>query len=88
MSKRRMNRRQFMRTSATATAGAAVVATGAVTAVTTDAWAVSKGLEAHTAKTLLKMARDLFPHDSISDVHYMTVIDSLDGKALRQIIFC
>ncbi len=83
MSKGRMNRRQFMQTSATATAGAAVLASGAVSALSTDAWAASKGLDAHTAKTLLTMARDLFPHDNISNVHYMPVVDSLDDKAAK-----
>jgi len=31
--------------------------------------------------TLLKMTRDLYPHDRVGDVHYAKVVEGLDQKA-------
>jgi len=83
MSRSGMNRRQFLHTSAVATAGAATaVATGTMLVDPKGAWAMTlQALDAHTAMTLVRVAREIYPHDRLGDVHYAKVIEGLDGKA-------
>ena len=38
-------------------------------------------LDEHSAKTLLRMTRDLYPHDTLSDMYYAGVVGALDGEA-------
>ena len=46
------------------------------------AWALSTtALDAHTAQTLLVMARQLFPHDRLGDQYYATVVEAVDKQA-------
>ena len=46
------------------------------------AWALSTtAIDAHTAQTLLVMARQLFPHDRLGDQYYAAVVDALDKQA-------
>ena len=46
------------------------------------AWALSTtALDAHTAQTLLVMARQLFPHDRLGDQYYATVVEAIDKQA-------
>ncbi len=40
-----------------------------------------EALDQSTARTLVSVARAMYPHDSIPDVHYERVVASLDGKA-------
>ena len=40
-----------------------------------------QALDEHTATTLVKVARDLYPHDRLGDIYYAKVVESLDGKA-------
>ena len=82
MSSRGMNRRQFLQTSGTAAAGAAAVASGAVLMAPDGAWALEMTtLGEHEAKTLLAMTRDLYPHDTLSDMYYAGVVGALDADA-------
>ena len=81
MSQSGMNRRQFLQTTAVTAAGAAA-ATGTILADPKGAWAVSlQALDEHTATTLVKVARELYPHDRLGDIYYAKVVESLDGKA-------
>ena len=46
------------------------------------AWALSTtAIDAHTAQTLLAMARQLFPHDRLGDQYYAAVVDAVDKQA-------
>jgi len=46
------------------------------------AWAMSTtAIDAHTAQTLLAMARQLFPHDRLGDQYYAAVVDAVDKQA-------
>jgi hypothetical protein len=46
------------------------------------AWSLSTtAIDAHTAQTLLVMARQLFPHDRLGDQYYAAVVDAVDKRA-------
>jgi hypothetical protein len=83
MSHSGMNRRQFLQTSAVTAAGAATAAgTGTILVDPKGAWAMSlQALDEHTAMTLVRVAREMYPHDRLGDVYYAKVVESLDGKA-------
>ena len=85
MSRSGMNRRQFLQTTAVTTAGAAAAAgTGTILIDPKGAWAMSlQMLDEHTATTLVKVARELYPHDRLGDIYYAKVVESLDGKAVK-----
>ena len=78
-----MNRRRFLRITGGTAAGAAMISAGVgLTAASRGAWALAlESLDAHQGETLLKVARHVFPHDTLDDVYYAGVVQSLDGKA-------
>lgn len=76
----RYSRRTFLKGAASA-APAAAIAAGTGLSIT-DAWAEDgQALTAPQLKTLVKMARDVYPHDFIGDVYYITAIKPWDKKA-------
>lgn len=83
MKRRAMNRRRFLHLTGGSAAGAAMLASGVgLTAVSPGAWALAlSSLDPHQGKTLLKVARHVFPHGTLDDVYYAGVVESLDGKA-------
>ena len=83
MSTKGINRRQFLQTSSLVIAGAAVVSsTGTMLFDPTGAWAISTTtLDEHTAMTLVKMCRYLYPHDAIEDTQYSKIVEEFDKKA-------
>ncbi len=75
MSKKGMNRRQFLHTSGLATAGVAAVASGAVLMAPDGAWALQlSALDAHAGQTILTMSRRIYPHDGLGDMCYAKVV--------------
>src|SRR5215831_10248082 len=74
------NRRDFLCTTGFVAVG---LATGGSIILAPDyAWAMSTtAIDAHTAQTLLVMARELFPHDRLGDQYYASVVDALDKQA-------
>ncbi|MCW5627165.1 MAG: gluconate 2-dehydrogenase subunit 3 family protein [Burkholderiales bacterium] len=75
-----LSRRDFMRSGAAVASAGALAAGGLLTSP--DGWAASlKVLDAAEAKTLLRMTRDLYPHDRLDDSIYMQAIDGLDASA-------
>ena len=78
-----MNRRRFLQVSGGTAAGAAMLAAGVtLTATPSGAWALEvTTLDQHQAMTLLKVARQVFPHKTLADVYYTSVVQSLDAKA-------
>ncbi len=89
MKNKRINRRQFLRTSGLAIAGmAAAGSTGALVLDPAQAWALStKALDEHTTKTLIAMSRYLYPHATIADEQYGKTIEGFDQKAKKDRAF-
>jgi hypothetical protein len=76
------SRRIFMRGAATAVPTVAIAASVGLSIE--DAWAVeSTALAPSTMKTLVKVARDIYPHDFLGDVYYINAIKPWDGKAAK-----
>jgi hypothetical protein len=68
---------------AAAIAPVAAVATSAGLGIA-DAWAAdATTLAPATLKTLVKVARDTYPHDFLADSYYITAIKPWDGKAAK-----
>jgi len=83
MSQSTMDRRRFLKLTGSSAAGATMLAAGVgLTAMPSGAWALEvEALDQHQGATLLKVARHVFPHDTLADVYYAGVVQSLDGKA-------
>jgi hypothetical protein len=82
MSKKGMNRRQFLQTSSLAIAGAAVAGSTGAIFDPNKAWAIpTTTLDQHTAMTLVKMCRHLYPHNEIGDSYYTKIVEEFDEKA-------
>jgi Pyruvate/2-oxoacid:ferredoxin oxidoreductase gamma subunit len=74
----KISRRTLLRTGSV-TAAAAMAPAAAVTG---KVWAAEPvAVSADTHATLVRMARDIYPHDKLSDQYYATVIDGLDAAA-------
>ncbi len=83
MSKKGMNRRQFLQSSGLTIAGTVVAGSmGAILPKTAEALAkLTATLDEHTAMTLEKMCRHVYPHDEIGDSYYAKIIEGFDEKA-------
>jgi len=68
-----------------ATAAVPIVAVATNTGVgISDAWAEEATALSPTAlKTLVKVARDIYPHDMLVDSYYITAVKPFDGKAAK-----
>jgi len=76
------SRRIFLQ-GAAAAAPVVAVATSAGLSVE-EAWADdATALAPSTLKTLVKVARDIYPHDFLVDSYYITAIKPWDGKAAK-----
>ena len=76
------SRRIFLKSAASAVPVAAVAASAGLSIE--DAWADdATTLSPTTLKTLLKVARDIYPHDFLADSYYITAIKPWDGKAAK-----
>ncbi len=76
----RYSRRTFLKGAASAAPAVAIAACTGLSI--TEAWAdEGQALTAPQLKTLVKMARDIYPHDVLGDVYYITAIKPWDKKA-------
>ena len=76
------NRRIFLQGAARAVPVVAVAASAGLSVE--DAWADdATALAPATLKTLVKVARDIYPHDILVDGYYITAIKPWDGKAAK-----
>jgi hypothetical protein len=83
----RVSRRVFLRGSATAVPAAAVAAAG-ISIGAEAAWAQeAKNLKPHTMATLVRLARDIYPHDRLADVYYVQAVAGYDAKAGQDAAF-
>jgi len=77
-----LSRRGFLKGSGIAALGVGTLATTTLMAPARDALAQEfKVLGAATGKTLLVLARDIFPHDRISDRYYLQALEPLEAQA-------
>ena len=72
-----LSRRSFLGHSGTAVVGLGVLSSGLLSATTWAAEAVGE----HASATLLRMARDIYPHDTLEDKYYAAVLTPLAQKA-------
>ena len=73
-----LDRRQFLAGVGTA----ALIISGTAVIHTNEAWGVEvKNLKPETLRTLIKMARDIYPHDRVADRFYAIAMKSYDAKA-------
>lgn len=76
------DRRVFLKGAATAVP--VVAAATSVGLSIEDAWADNgAALSPATLKTLVKVARDIYPHDTLGDSYYIAAIKPWDGKAVK-----
>jgi hypothetical protein len=76
------SRRVFLQGAATAVPVVAVAASAGIGIE--DAWAAdATTLTPPTLKTLVKVARDIYPHDFVADSYYIAAIKPWDGKAAK-----
>src|SRR5918999_2213642 len=76
----RLDRRQFLGRSTAAVA--LMVVTGNAVIHTIEAWGLeTKTLEPEAMRTLIKMARDIYPHDRLDDRFYAVACKSYDTKS-------
>src|SRR4051794_29079869 len=76
------NRRVFLQGAATAVPTVAIAASAGLGI--TDAWAEdATALTPATLKTLVKVARDIYPHDFLADSYYIAAVKPWDGKAAK-----
>jgi hypothetical protein len=76
------SRRAFLK-GAAAAAPVAAIATSIPLGIE-EAWAAdATTLQPATLKTLVKVARDIYPHDMLVDSYYITAVKPWDGKAAK-----
>ena len=72
-----VDRRSFL-----ATTGAALVVTATAVMCPTESWALeAKNLKPETVRTLIKMSRDIYPHDRLADKYYAVAVKGMDDKS-------
>ena len=76
-----LSRRHFIKTAA---AGVALVVSGGAVYCPREAWALeATSLKPETIQTLIKMSRDIYPHDRLSDRYYAVAVKDFDAKAAK-----
>ena len=72
-----LDRRQFL-----AGVSTALIISGAALIHPAEAWGLEvKNLKPETMRTLIKMARDIYPHDRLADRFYAVAMKGYDEKA-------
>ena len=72
-----LDRRSFLAT----TGAAALVITSGAVMCPTESWGLeAKNLKPETLRTIIKMARDVYPHDKLADRFYANAVKGYDEK--------
>jgi hypothetical protein len=80
----RLSRRSFLRTTGAAAIGAGALPGAMALIDPRGAWAMSlTTLKPETARTLIQMARDLYPHDRLGEAYYAKAIEPYDAQAAK-----
>jgi hypothetical protein len=78
----KFDRRVFLKGAASTVPAVAVATSTGLTIQ--DAWADdAAALSPATLKTLVKVARDIYPHDMLGDSYYITAVEPWDAKAAK-----
>ena len=78
-----VSRRAFLQRSALGVAAIAITPAGALINAS-EAWGLEvKGLKPQTMKTLILVARDIYPHDKVPDRFYAVAMKSYDDSAAK-----
>jgi hypothetical protein len=78
----KIKRREFLRKTAMVVAGVSAASTGLTVAGLAAAWSARlKTLTAHEGETLLRMMRQIFPHDRLDDSYYIKAVEDLDAES-------
>ena len=73
-----VDRRSFLQT----TGAAALVISSSAVMCPSESWALeAKNLKPEAVRTLIKMARDIYPHDRLADKYYAVSVKGMDEKA-------
>lgn len=73
-----VDRRSFLAT----TGAVALVVTGTAVMCPGESWGLeAKNLKPETVRTLIKMSRDIYPHDRVADRYYANAVKGMDAKA-------
>ena len=73
-----LDRRSFLAT----TGAAALVITSGAVMCPTESWGLeAKNLKPETLRTIIKMARDVYPHDKLADRFYANAVKGYDEKS-------
>jgi hypothetical protein len=76
-----LDRRAFL----TRTAATAIVISSGALICTGEAWGLEvKALKPETARTLILLARDIYPHDRLADKFYAVAVKGYDAKAAKE----
>jgi hypothetical protein len=80
----RLTRRRFLQTSGATAVGVGALQAGMLLIDPRGAWALSlTTLSADTARNLIQMARDLYPHDQLAETFYAKAIEPYDAAAAK-----
>lgn len=78
----KVSRRLFLKTSSLSAFGSIALGSGAMLIAPNGAWAMSlKALQPQTMATLILLARDIYPHDRLSDAVYAKAVSVYDDDA-------
>jgi hypothetical protein len=78
----KVSRRSFLQRSAVSFAAAVAITPAGALLNASEAWALDvKALKPETMKTLILVARDIYPHDKVADRFYAIAMKSYDEKA-------
>ncbi len=81
MTKRILNRREFLKNAGTAAASVVVLAGATTIMASNGAWAMTlQAVPPQDAEVLLRMTRQLYPHDMLGDIYYAEVVEAFDSK--------
>jgi hypothetical protein len=79
---RRVSRRNFLQASSVTVFGTVAIASGSMLLDPKGAWAMDlKTLKPQTMATLIQMARDIYPHDRLTDATYAKAVSGYDDAA-------
>ncbi|MDQ2104882.1 twin-arginine translocation signal domain-containing protein [Azospirillum isscasi] len=77
-----MDRRAFLAASASAAAAAAILVSGGTILCPREAWGYeTKALAPETMRSLIRVSRDIYPHDRLADRFYAVAMKAQDEKA-------
>ncbi len=77
-----VSRRNFLKRSSLAFSAAIAITPAGALLNTSEAWGLEvKGLKPETARTLILIARDIYPHDRVPDRFYAIAVRPWDTKA-------